>query len=70
MASTAAEIQVMIDAIDTAITGILTTGQSFSINGRQYNSANLADLRTLRADFKRIVDKASSSVAKRTVAEF
>jgi len=36
--------------INTAITGILTTGQSYMVDGIQYSAANLETLRKLQND--------------------
>ncbi len=41
-----------VEAIDTAIEKILTTGQSVSVDGMTYTAANLSQLRELRMQLK------------------
>lgn len=54
--------------IETAITAILTGGQSITINGRTITRANLSELYKRREFIAREIDRASTR--GRTVAEF
>lgn len=51
----------LLSALNFAIIQIAMRGQSYSLNGRTYSSANLADLKRIRDDVKAEVDAASST---------
>jgi len=53
---TAAEL---LAKVETAIDGILERGQSYTINGRTYTRANLAELRRFRKELEVEVEKAA-----------
>lgn len=51
----------LLKSLNYAIVQITMSGQSYSINGRTFNRANLADLKRIRDDIKAEVDASASS---------
>lgn len=51
----------LLSALNYAIAQVALSGQGYSINGRTYTRANLADLKRIRDDIKAEVDAAASS---------
>lgn len=52
--------------VDHAIATLLAGGQSYSINGRAYNRADLDKLRQMRTDLKREVEETASTTGTLT----
>jgi len=44
--------QSLLESVETAITTIMTSGQSYSIGERRYTRADLAELRKMRNELK------------------
>ncbi len=57
-----------LDQVQTAITGILESGQSYTINGRTYTKASLQSLIDYQLKLQADITRAAG--ARRTVSEF
>jgi len=56
---TQAELTTMVESIDAGILSVVTTGQSFIVDGIQYSAANLNALRDLRSYYSKILARLS-----------
>ena len=68
--STTAELQAQLDAINTAITKILTTGQKSGHDGKFLEQATLETLFGERKRLESQITRSDTTKVNRTVAEY
>lgn len=56
-AKTLAEYEALLDAVDTAIEGILTGGQAVTIGDKSYQRADLGTLEKLRGHYEDMINR-------------
>ncbi len=62
--------EALLEAVETAINTVLTSGQSYQIGDRRYTRADLAELQTMRKELKAQYDAEQNTSMRTNYASF